>query len=82
MVTTRSTNPCQAGTCTVTVEVTWRNTGGVGSSFTPTIMVDNSPVTLSPVTLNAYETVGDSIIRTFTLSDLTASTYSICPYPN
>ncbi len=82
MTIDKSADPCKTGLCTVTVRVTWRNTGGVAGEFTPTILVDSNPVTLSPVTLNAFETVGDSIIRTFTLSNLTASTHNICPYPN
>lgn len=82
MVITKSAEHCQTGNCTVTVDVTWRNTGGVSSIFTPTILIDDSPVTLSPITLNAFETIGDSIIRTFTLSSMTATTHTICPDPN
>ena len=82
MLITKSAEHCQTGTCTVTVDVTWRNTGGVSSIFTPTITVDGNPTTLTPVTLYAFETVGDSVIRTFTLSSLTAATHTICPDPN
>ncbi len=83
MTVDKSLDPCRSGSCTVTIRVTWRNTGGVSGTFTPTILVDSNPVTLSPdVTLNPFETVGDSIIKTFTLSNLTAATHDICPYPN
>jgi immune inhibitor A len=82
MTITKSADPCITGTCTVTVNVTWRNTGGVSGIFTPTILIDSTPVTLAPVTLNAFETVGDSIIRTFTLPDLTGASHTICPDPN
>lgn len=82
MLITKSAEHCQTGACTVTVDVTWRNTGGVSSMFTPTITVDGNPTTLTSVTLYAFETVGDSVIRTFTLSSLTAATHTICPDPN
>lgn len=82
MTIDKSSDPCIQGTCTVTVNVTWRNTGGVSGTFTPTLMVDDSPVTSTQVTLNPFETVGDSVIRTFTLSNLTGATHSICPDPN
>ncbi len=82
MTIDKSADPCKTGLCTVTVRVTWRNTGGVAGEFTPTILVDNNPVMLPPVTLNAFETVEDSIIQTFTLSNLTATTHNICPNPN
>lgn len=82
MTVDKSSEPCTAGTCTLTVNVTWRNTGGVSGTFIPTIMIDSTPVTSTQVTLNAFETVGDSIIVTFTPTIMTGGTYSICPDPN
>ena len=78
----KSVDPCKAGSCTVTVNVTWRNTGGVAGLFTPTITIDGTPVTLTDITLNPFETVGDSVIKTFTLTNLTFGTHTICPVPN
>jgi immune inhibitor A len=75
-------SPCIAGTCVLTVKVTWRNTGGVSGIFTPTIMIDDTPVISTETTLNAFETVGDSIIVTFTPTLTTSGTFNICPDPN
>jgi immune inhibitor A len=82
MTIEKSATPCIAGTCTVTVKVTWRNTGGVSGIFTPTIILGNTPITSTPVTLGAFEAVGDSTIVTFTPTIATGGTYSICPDPN
>ncbi len=82
MTIDKSSEPCPTGNCTVTVNVTWRNTGGVSGMFTPTIVIDSTPITSTPVTLNAFETVGDSVIVTFSVLTLTGGTHSICPSPN
>ena len=82
MTIDKSPGPCIAGTCVVTVKVTWRNTGGVSGIFTPTVMIGDTPVTSTEVTLNAFETVGDSVIVTFTPIVTTSGTLSICPEPN
>lgn len=80
---TKSANPCVAGTCTVTVNVTWKNIGGAVGTFTPSIIVDSgTPITSSSITLSPLNNAGDTIIHTFTLSNLTAATHSICPSPN
>jgi len=81
-MTIDTASPCIAGTCVATVKVTWRNTGGVSGTFTPTVTIGDTPVTSNEVTLNAFETVGDSIIVTFTPTMTTSGTHSICPYPN
>lgn len=82
MTIDKSSDPCLTGNCTVTVNVTWRNSGGVAGTFTPTILIDNNPITSTQVTLNAFETVGDSTIVTFTVSNLLGGTHAICPNPN
>lgn len=82
MTIDKAPGPCIAGTCAVTVKVTWRNTGGVSGTFVPTIMIGGTPVTSTQVTLNAFETVGDSVIVTFTPTMVTSGTLSICPDPN
>ena len=82
MTIDKSSEPCIAGTCVLTAKVTWRNTGGVSSTFTPTITLNGTPATSTQVTLNAFETVGDSIIVTFTPTVATGGTYTVCPDPN
>jgi hypothetical protein len=82
MTIDKAPGPCIAGTCVLTVKVTWRNTGGVSDTFTPTVIIGSTPVTSTPVTLNAFETVGDSVIVTFTPTVVTSGTLSICPDPN
>jgi immune inhibitor A len=81
-MTIDTASPCIAGTCATTVKVTWRNTGGVSGIFTPTIIIGDTPVTSTEVTLNAFETVGDSVIVTFTPTLTTSGTINICPDPN
>lgn len=79
MTITKSTEPCLIGSCTVTIDVTWQNTGGASGTFTPSIIIDSDPpITLASETLN----VGSTVIRTFTVSNLTAAAHAICPDPN
>ena len=83
MIITKSANPCLVGLCTVTIDVTWQNTGGVTDTFTPSIIVDSGvPITLPSVALNPYQNAGDTVIRTFTISNMTAAAHTICPNPN
>lgn len=80
---TKSADPCYAGTCVVTINVTWQNTGGASGTFTPGISIDGgTPITLSSITLSPYQNAGDTVIRTFTVSTMTAAAHTICPIPN
>jgi hypothetical protein len=76
------TTPCVAGSCTVSISVTWTNTGGMLGSFTPSVTIDGNPVVsdppLSPVTIGPSGTV----LQTFTITGMTAGPHTICPYPN
>jgi hypothetical protein len=82
MTIDKSAEPCLTGSCVLTIKVTWRNTGGVSGTFTPTVMIGDTSVTSSSVTLNPFETVGDSIIVTFTPTATTGGTLTVCPVPN
>ena len=77
MTITPTENPCRIGICTVGVSVTWTNTGENVSLFIPSIIVDSTTYSLSPVTL----VTGDNIIA-FSISGLPVGSHAICPYPN
>ncbi len=64
--------------CDVTVDVTWLNTGQVAGTFTPTIMVNDIPKSLTPEILGP----GQSVMHTFPLTDLTVGSHTICADPN
>ena len=84
MTITPSETPCRQGICTVTVNVSWTNTGGTSGSFTPSIKIDTVPVIvdppLSPVTLGPSETMLSP--QQFIIVGLTTGIHTICPYPN
>jgi hypothetical protein len=84
MIISKSENPCRSGICTITVDVTWQNTGGAGDTFTPRIIVDNgSPIdSLPSIKLSQFGNDGDTVTRTFTLTNMNAATHNICPNPN
>jgi hypothetical protein len=74
--------PCISGSCTVTVDVIWTNTGGTSGSFTPSIKIDNISVVIEPPL--SLVTVGPSLTASqqFVISGMTTGTHNICPYPN
>jgi hypothetical protein len=85
VVVTRSGNPCIAGSCTITIDVTWTNTGQTAGNITPTIQFKaganivktvekGSPITIQPN--------GGTNTQTFAVTDLDAQTYTVCPVPN
>ena len=75
---TPSVISCQA-LCSLTVNITWTNTGDTSGSFIPGIQVGTEPVmTLPSVTLAA----GASVTKTFSITGLTAGSHIICPVPN
>ena len=84
MTITPSETPCRETTCTVTVDVTWTNTGGTSGSFTPSIKIDNIPVVVDPpldsITLGPSETMLSP--QQFIIVGLTTGIHTICPDPN
>ncbi len=80
MVITTSETPCRVGICTVTVEVTWTNNGGLSGDFIPNITIDGTPYS-SPYPLQSLG-AGISTTKTFVISGLTVGTRNICPVPN
>lgn len=80
MTVTPSETPCRVGICTVNVSVTWKNNGGSTGSFVPSITVDSGTVT--PVYSSELLEANIEVTHTFTVSDMTTGTRSICPNPN
>ena len=82
-ITATPSVPCIEGTCTVNINVTWQNTGGVAGSFVPNISIDNIPVSPAPY---PSESVGGGLTttHTFVVTGLTkaGSPHNICPFPN
>jgi hypothetical protein len=81
--------PCIEGTCSVTVNVTWRNIGETGGLYNLSITVGGGTSTVTPsayssVSFDAYGTEGDTVTRIFTVTglDYANSPHSICPNPN
>ena len=78
-----SESPCRAGICTVDVSVTWKNTGESSGSSNLSITVSGGT---STITQPSYSSVAfaanQEITRTFTVSNMTAGTHTICPNPN
>ncbi len=80
MTITPSESPCRQGICTVSVSVTWTNTGETSGSFVPNISVDGTPA--SPIYLSESLGPGATTTHGFTVSGLSTGIRSICPYPN
>ncbi len=80
MTVTPSESPCRTGICTVTVNVTWTNTGGTEGSFVPNITIDT--VAVPPQYPSQVLGAGATVTKSFLVTDLTADTHAICPYPN
>lgn len=72
--------PCRSGSCTVTVYVTWTNTGESSGSFTPSIMIDVNQIASAPSSV----IVGPSLTASqqFEITGLTTGIHTICPDPN
>jgi hypothetical protein len=81
MIITPSDTPCVAGTCTMTVDVTWTNTGGTSGSFVPNITIDTVAIYPDPFPSESLG-AGLSVSHTFIVSGLTTGTHNICPSPN
>lgn len=77
---TVSTNACTEP-CGVTVDVTWKNTGGTAGTFSPSVKVDGA----TPVGLPLpEETLGPdaTVTKTISVTGLMVGTHTICPDPN
>lgn len=66
--------------CSLTLDVTWENTGDVTGNFTPAIVVDST--TRYELTQESLAGGATSTVKTFTVSGLTAAEHIICPDPN
>lgn len=67
--------------CSLTVDVTWENTGDVAGNFVPNINIDGIPTTPT-YTSESLEGLTTSAIKTFTVTLTTATIHTICPNPN
>lgn len=82
MVITPSATPCIAGTCTVTVDVTWTNTGGTSGTFTPSIKIDTIPLVVTPPLTSVSIGPSGTKLQQFIITGMTTGTHTICPDPN
>ena len=64
--------------CNLSVTVAWKNTGGIAGTFVPAIMVGNSRIFKTSVNVNP----GETTTQYFTVNNLSAGSYNICPDPN
>lgn len=75
-----STLTCTAP-CSLTVDITWENTGDVAGDFVPNIIIDD--VLATPVySSESLAGLTTSAIKTFTITGLTAISHTICASPN
>ncbi len=81
MVITPSETPCRAGICTLSVDVTWTNTGGTSGTFVPNITIDTVAIDPPPYSSESLG-AGASVTKSFTVTNLSAGNPAICPYPN
>lgn len=82
---TKSKTPCIEGDCSVTISITWTNTGQTSGTFTPTITFSIGGSVVKTVAKGYTRTAlpnGGTVTETFVVSDLTAESYSMCPVPN
>ncbi len=81
MVITPSETPCRAGICTLSVDVTWTNTGGTSGTFVPNITIDTVAIDPPPYSSESLG-AGASVTKSFTVTNLSSGNPAICPYPN
>lgn len=67
--------------CDVSVDVTWTNSGDIEGTFTPSLMIDGTPITPAPYPPENLAP-GASITHIFAVSGLTAGSHQICADPN
>ena len=79
-----SETPCIVGTCTISVGVTWKNTGDLAGSSDLSITIDGGTHTVIPTVYPSelFDADEEKGPYTFTISNVTKGTYSICPNPN
>lgn len=82
MTIAKSENPCRTGICTVTIDVTWTNNGLVPESFIPSITANGTPVVVTPPLTDVTANPSGTVSQRFTMSNIPANIYSICPNPN
>jgi hypothetical protein len=75
-----SESPCRTGICTVGVSVTWTNNGNVPETFVPSLTFSGG--TITPTYSSEPLAASASVVHTFTISNMTAGSHSICPNPN
>ena len=75
-ITVDQSDPCITGPCTLTINVTWMNSGKVRSSFLPNITIDNIPITPAPLPLESLD-AGMTSAHTFIISDLAEGMHTI-----
>lgn len=75
-ITVNPSDPCIAGTCTLTVNVTWMNNGNVRCSFIPNITIDNFPIEPASFPLTSLD-AGMISTHTFIVSGLCEGTHTI-----
>lgn len=63
--------------CTLTINVTYKNDGGISGAIIPTIIVDGNPITLSSIVLDPSTTT----MQTFTVSNMKSGYHTICVEP-
>lgn len=70
--------------CSVTVTITWTNTGGTTDTFAKAVSVykDGEHYNTYIFGLNVTLGPGLSTIGSYTITGLPEGTYSICPNPN
>lgn len=73
-----SKTQCEAP-CSANVTITWTNNGGVPGSFEPAIVVNSVRTGLGS---NKNVPSGGTHTEIFSLTNLTANNYTICPDPN
>ncbi len=80
MTVTPSETPCAAGTCILTVVVTWTNTGQTDGTLVPNIKINN--VLQTPHSSRTVLANGGTATETFIISGLPAGPHTICPDPS
>lgn len=75
-ITVDQGNHCATGACTLSVNVTWINTGKTRNSFLPNITIDNIPISPPPLMPESLE-AGMSSMHTFIVSGLTEGMHTI-----
>ena len=79
-ITLYHVTPCIEGTCIVTADVIWTNSGTGSGDFVPNIKIDN--IVQTPIYPSQSLGPGASVMKSFSIIGLTIGTHTICPDPN